>query len=123
MNIYKESITNFYLRHMRNGCFTPRVILSNGKSLSVQASEHHYCAPRRVCDYYYEVEVGFPDEVIKTLLEYAEDADNPKDTVYPYVPIELVDEYITSCGGIHWELTKKRIAIDNLKESERTLGL
>lgn len=119
----KDSITNQYLSLMRNGWFTPRVILKNGKSLSIQASEGHYCKPRKLCDHYYEVEVGFPDEVIKTLLEYAEDVDNPKDTVYPYVPIELVDEYITSCGGIHWELTKKRIAINNLKESERTLGL
>lgn len=119
----KDSITNQYLSLMRNGWFTPRVILNNGKSLSIQASEYHYCRPRRLCDHYYEVEVCFPDEVIQSLLRYAEDVDNPTDTVYPYVPIELVDEYITSCGGIHWELTKKRIAINNLKESERTLGL
>ena len=101
MNISKESITNFYLRHMRNGCFTPRVILNNGKSLSVQASEYHYCAPRRVCDYYYEVEVGFPDEGDYCLCNMRRE--NPTDTVYPYVPIELVDEYITACGGIHWD--------------------
>ena len=57
--------------------------------LSVQASEFHYCSPREDCDYYDEVEIGFPnfsfsDEFINN---YAEDKDAPQDTVYGYVPV------------------------------------
>lgn len=60
--------------------------------LSIQASEFHYCSPREDCDYYNEVEIGFPnfnfsDDFIS---RYAEDKDKPKDTVYAYVPISEV---------------------------------
>lgn len=59
-------------------------------NLSIQASEYHYCEPRDNCSEYTHVEIGFPsfkfgDSFIK---KYAEDKENPLDTVYGYVPIE-----------------------------------
>ena len=65
--------------------------------LSIQASELHYCTPRRDCGWYSEVEVGFPnfnfsDEFIFT---YAEDVGTPQGTVYAYVPIEVLAKEIS----------------------------
>ena len=65
----------------------------NGKDykVSVQASEYHYCTPREDnVEYYEEVELGFPDFLFSEsfISNYAEDTATPKDTVYPYVPLE-----------------------------------
>ena len=79
----------------------PRIVCNDGTSLSVQASQYAYCTPRDDHGPYSEVELGFlsiapgPD-----LLAYAEDATQPKNTVYGYVPIDLVKRFIEHHGGI-----------------------
>lgn len=63
--------------------------------LSIQASEYHYCSPCEDCNYYDEVEIGFPNFNFSDgfIQEYAEDKDKPQYTVYGYVPIsELAKE-------------------------------
>lgn len=78
-----------------------RIVLNNGVSLSVQAGERMYSEPRRD-DYskYMAVEVGFPSEEIDELVYYAEDPNDLTETVYPYVPVEVVNKYIEEAGGI-----------------------
>ena len=78
----------------------PRIICTDGATLSVQASRHHYCSPRNDTGPYELVEVGFPS-IAPTgkLLDYCEDPDKPTETVYPYTPIEVVHEYIHDHGG------------------------
>lgn len=64
---------------------------SKDYKVSVQASEYHYCTPREDnMEYYEEVELGFPDFLFSNafISNYAEDEATPKDTVYPYVPLE-----------------------------------
>lgn len=78
----------------------PSITCRDGMSLSVQASEYHYCLPRSNNATYTHVEVGFPSEAIPEILEYAEDADRPTDTVYAFVPVEIVDQVIMEHGGI-----------------------
>ena len=66
---------------------------SKDYKVSVQASEYHYCTPREDnMEYYEEVELGFPDFLFSDafISNYAEDTDTPKDTVYPYVPLEVL---------------------------------
>lgn len=65
--------------------------------LSIQASEYHYCSPQKDCDYYYEVEVGFPnfDFSEDFIIAYAEDMFAPQDTVYAYVPISELSKEIS----------------------------
>ena len=65
--------------------------------LSIQASEYHYCLPREDCDYYYEVEVGFPnfDFSEDFIRSYAEDIGTPQDTIYAYVPISELSKEIS----------------------------
>lgn len=65
--------------------------------LSIQASEYHYCSPRKDCGYYYEVEVGFPnfDFSEDFIHSYAEDIVTPHDTIYAYVPISELSKEIS----------------------------
>ena len=79
----------------------PRLYCNDGYSISVQASEFHYCEPRRngVQDYE-SVELGFPSVEDELINEYAEDCMNYTETVYGYVPIEIVEKLIEKHGGI-----------------------
>lgn len=106
----------------------PRVICNDGFSISVQANECAYCLPRIsqglldeklyfkgtfnfdrdvasgfIDEFipYVEVELGYPSEVEEDLLPYAEDESDPTNTVYGYVPIEIVDSMIQRHGGIN----------------------
>ena len=85
--------------------FQPRrkpVVCEDGFTMSVQASEYHYCSPRRsgLGESYTSVEVGFPSEKEDLLMEHAEDYDKPTGTVYPYVPVEVVLQVIMKHGGM-----------------------
>ena len=79
-----------------------RLVLANGVSLSIQASEYHYCTPRETVPYskYTEFEVGYPSEEIGALMPYCDDCENPTKTIYGYVPLEVLDAYIASVGGV-----------------------
>lgn len=67
---------------------------------SVQAGHAVYSKPMQDdCDWYEYVEVGFPDRRPSPAIEeYAQG------NIYPYVPVELVFEWIDSLGG--WEKVK-----------------
>ena len=81
---------------------TKRLVLANGVSLSIQASSTHYCSPRISTQYsqYSKFEVGFPSHRIEALMPYCDDTDNPTGTVYAYVPLEVLEQYIASAGGV-----------------------
>lgn len=75
-----------------------RLVLANGVSLSIQASESAYCEPRQTLPYsqYESFEIGFPSAEIEALMPYCEDPENPTGTVYPYVPLEVLDQYMAT---------------------------
>ena len=79
----------------------PRLYCNDGYSISVQASEFHDCYPQLngVQDYE-SVELGFPSVEDELINEYAEDCMNYTETVYGYVPIEIVEKLIEKHGGI-----------------------
>ena len=75
---------------------------ADGLKMSVQASEHHYCEPK-ISGWntkYSEVEIGFPTEVVEDLLPYADESDEPTDTVYMYVPAAIVCKVIANHGNM-----------------------
>ena len=77
------------------------ILCADGFSMSVQASETAYCTPRKTgAARYYEVEVGFPSSREDLLMQYAEDRGNPTETVYGYVPTNIVSLVIAKHGGI-----------------------
>lgn len=79
----------------------PKIACKDGFIMSVQASQYHYCLPRADHAYpYFSVEIGYPSAVDDLILEYAEDQKHPTDTVYPYVPIDVVNQVVDKHGGI-----------------------
>lgn len=77
-----------------------RLYCNDGYSISVQASKFHYCRPRLDGIQDYEaVELGYPSSEDELINEYAED-DDYTNTVYGYVPIEVVEKLIEKHGGI-----------------------
>lgn len=80
----------------------PRLVCNDGYSISVQASENHYCTPQ-ISVFgldYDEVELGFPSEPDELINGYAEDPSDYTDTVYGWVPMEIVEKLIEKHGGI-----------------------
>lgn len=80
----------------------PRIVCNDGFSVSVQGSVNHYCSPRLNLLYesYEEVELGYPSVADKLIIDYAEDMEDPTQTVYPYVPIDIVETLVEKHGGI-----------------------
>ena len=78
-----------------------KVTCEDGFSISVQANRSAYSIPRDNSGPWSTVECGYPSAIPgEALLEYAEDKDNPLDTVYGYVPITVVVAELESHGGI-----------------------
>lgn len=103
--------TNEFLRmtmnkeQLSNGTFVqttrPWIICKDDFSVSVQAGCSLYSDPRiDFLDTYEKVELGFPNMEDELITDYAEDPDNLTDTVYGYVPVEIVDKLIEKHGGI-----------------------
>lgn len=92
-----RKVTNEWHAHIS------RVKCADGYSISIQASSGHYCTPRetiRDVQGYSAFELGYPSASDDALFEYAEEPENPTDTVYPYVPREVIEQVIASHGGI-----------------------
>lgn len=77
----------------------PPVLCRDGFKVSVQASESHYCYPRNSTGPWQEFELGFPSSADPLIAEFAEDPENPTETVYPYVPGSVVEQLIEEHGG------------------------
>lgn len=94
-------IVNEFIRQNTDGYICPRMELNDGFTWSIQASEFHYCTPRRDGAHpYTTVEIGFPSEIEQEIMDYAEDDEIPTDTVYGHVPIAVVLRVIERRGGI-----------------------
>ena len=77
------------------------VVCADGFTMSVQAHAGAYCLPKMTgAPVYREVEVGFPSIEEPMLMEWVEEAQRPTDTVYGYVPVQVVNNVIAKHGGI-----------------------
>lgn len=86
----------------------PRIFFADGVSVSIQASEHTYATPRNNEGPYTHFEVGYPSErPPETWKQHAEDWENPTETVYSYVPIEMLIFYIAAHGGVDMKKTEE----------------
>lgn len=79
----------------------PHIICKDGFEMSVQASKFHHCSPRlNLPDGgYFACEIGFPSREDDLLLPYADDRKKPTRTIYPMVPIDVIDNVIRKHGG------------------------
>lgn len=77
----------------------PRIHCADGFSISVQAGRGLYSTPREDVGFWSAVELGFPSSPIPEFVQYR-DGDGPdEETVFAYVPIEKVVEFLNSHGG------------------------
>ena len=78
-----------------------QVVCADGFTMSVQAHDGAYCSPRMSgAPKYTHVEVGFPSEREELLIEFAEEPRSPTQTVYGYVPVQIVTIVLAKHGGI-----------------------
>lgn len=79
---------------------TKHIECNDGFVISVQASDVHCCEPRRIKAWpYSEVELGFPSELDELIADYANKPDTTE-TVFAYVPIDIVNQLVEKHGGI-----------------------
>lgn len=78
-----------------------RIRCADGASVSIQAGETMYSTPREDNAVYTHVEAGFPSEhPPDSWMEFCGDQARPTETVYGYLPVALVREFITAHGGV-----------------------
>ena len=105
------------MNHMLTSTRLPQIVCSDGFKMSVQVGYSLYSEPKKVAKRYSKVEIGFPSEREPLLEEYVElgifdlQSNDEKfvdytDTVYPYVPVKVVNQVLKKHGGI--DLTKTK---------------
>ena len=100
------------IKHMMTSSRLPHIVCSDGFEMSVQVGYSLYSEPKKVAKRYSKVEVGYPSDHEPLIEEYAEsfseDAPDYTDTVYPYVPVKVVNEVLKKHGGIDLTETLRR---------------
>ena len=104
------------MRHMMTSTRLPHIVCTDGFKMSVQVGYSLYSEPKKVAKRYSKVEIGYPSEHEPLIEEYAEcytfeELDiNFTDTIYPYVPVKLVDKVLKKHGGIDLTETLRKAA-------------
>ncbi len=102
LNAEARRTTHYYsdgvevmLRHL------PVLVCADGFKMSVQASRTHYCTPCDNVGPYTHVEVGYPSAVEPLLMPHIDRPDHdPTDTVYGWVPLDVVAAVVAKHGGL-----------------------
>ena len=107
------------MKHMLTSTRLPKIVCVDGFEMSVQVGYSLYSTPKKVAKRYSEVEIGFPSEREPLIEEYVElgifDTAQGKgvdytDTVYPYVPVKIVNKVLKKHGGIDMRETLREVA-------------
>ena len=108
MDKINEFLKKNYHGHKTRGLYsvgeipevTKRIECNDGFSISVQANDFTYCTPRENKAWpYSEEESRFPSDVDDLIEGYSAEPGITR-TVYPYVPIDIVNQLIEKHGGI-----------------------
>ena len=116
-------VTNFaknsdpLMKHLTTSSRLPQIVCSDGFEMSVQVGFSLYSTPKKVAKRYTAGEIGFPSEYEPLIEEYAEtfykddgeDVTDYTDTVYPYVPVKIVDKVLKKHGGINMAETLSEV--------------
>jgi len=102
------------MKHMMTSSRLPHIVCTDGFTMSVQVGYSLYSTPKKVAKRYSNVEIGYPSEHEPLIEEYAEcftfeelDIDFT-DTIYPYVPVKIVNKVLKKHGGIDITETLRR---------------
>ena len=104
------------MRHMMTSTRLPHIVCADGFEMSVQVGYSLYSKPKKVAKRYSEVEIGFPSEHESLIEDYAEtfykedgeDVTDYTDSIYPYVPVKVVNQVLKKHGGIDITETLRR---------------
>ena len=92
------------MKHMMTSTRLPQIVCSDGFKMSVQVGYSLYSEPKKVAKRYSKVEIGYPSEHEPLIEKWAEnlfeDMPDFTNTVYPYVPVKIVDKVLKKHGGI-----------------------
>ena len=109
------------MKHMMTSSRLPHIVCEDGFTMSVQVGYSLYSEPKKVAKRYSKVEIGYPSDhepLIEKWAEFTpfEDDEEPDytDTVYPYVPVKIVNQVLKKHGGI--DLTETLRRSDGLPE-------
>lgn len=80
-----------------------RIKCADGFTVSIQASEMHYCDPRDNKGPYVSVELGYPTQEEPLIIDFAEEMEKPTQTVYGYVDVGIVVAMVNKHGGVQHE--------------------
>ena len=104
------------MKHMMTSSRLPQIVCVDGFKMSVQVGFSLYSTPKKVAKRYSAVEIGFPSEDEPLIEEYAESYYDPDvdfkytETVYPYVPVKIVNKVLKKHGGIDLTETLREVA-------------
>ena len=99
------------MNHMLTSTRLPQIVCSDGFKMSVQVGYSLYSEPKKVAKRYSKVEIGYPSERESLLEEYVESfyvTPDFTDSIYPYVPVKVVDKVLKKHGGIDLTETLRR---------------
>ena len=108
------------MRHMMTSTRLPHIVCQDGFTMSVQVGYSLYSEPKKVAKRYSKVEIGYPSERESLLEEYVESfyvTPDFTDSIYPYVPVKVVDKVLKKHGGIDinrsvWECSVTRTSVE-----------
>ena len=104
------------MNHMLTSTRLPQIVCADGFKMSVQVGYSLYSEPKKVAKRYSKVEVGYPSDHEPLIEKWAEnlfeDMPDFTNTVYPYVPVKVVNEVLKKHGGI--DLTETLRGSDSL---------
>jgi len=86
--------------------------------VSIQASRHHYCYPRKDrAAKYSSLEVGFLepfDSKFLLELDYSEGVGSVERDVYGFVPVHIIETMLNRHGGINANLVTSQLMAEEL---------
>ena len=103
LKVTNHNTNPLMMNHMLTSTRLPQIVCADGFKMSVQVGFSLYSIPKKVAKRYSAVEIGFPSEhepLIEEFAERVEDVTDYTDTVYPYVPVKIVDKVLKKHGGI-----------------------
>ena len=103
LKVTNHNTNPLMMNHMLTSTRLPQIVCADGFKMSVQVGFSLYSIPKKVAKRYSAVEIGFPSEhepLIEEFAERVEDEIDYTDTVYPYVPVKIVDKVLKKHGGI-----------------------
>ena len=116
LKVTNHNTNPLMMNHMLTPTRLPKIVCVDGFKMSVQVGSSLYSTPKKVAKRYSAVEIGFPSEhepLIEEFAERMEDEIDYTDTVYPYVPVKIVDKVLKKHGGIDIIETLSEVCLEH----------